>query len=155
MTVPYFADTWYFVALIKRNDRQHEVAKRIAVSLTGTTIVTSDAVLIELLNYVSESGELLRARAGELVSRALDGVADLQVVEQDRDLFKKALERYRLRADKGYSLVDCMSMCIMDKQSITCAITDDRHFEQERFVAVRTPINEQPSTRPKRARGKT
>jgi Predicted nucleic acid-binding protein, contains PIN domain len=139
----YFADTWYFVALIKRDDQHHEVAKRISASLAGRTAVTSDAVLIELLNYVSETGELLRARAAEFVSRALDGDTDLHVIEQDRYLFRVALEFYRTRADKGYSLVDCMSMRIMEKQSITSAITDDRHFEQERFVAVRAPVNEQ------------
>jgi predicted nucleic acid-binding protein len=131
------------VALIKRDDPHHGLAKRISASLVGALVVTSDAVLIELLSYVCESGELLRARAGEFVSRALDGATDLQVIEQDRDLFRVALERYRKRADKGYSLVDCMSMCIMDKQSIANAITDDHHFEQERFVAVREPINEQ------------
>jgi len=66
MNGEYFADTWYFVALIKRDDQHHEVAKRISTSLAGATVVTSDAVLIELLNYVSESGELLRARASEV-----------------------------------------------------------------------------------------
>jgi predicted nucleic acid-binding protein len=138
----YFADTWYLVALIKRDDQHHEVAKRISASLAGATVVTSDAVLIELLNYVSETGELLRVRAAEFVSRAIDGDTDLTVIEQDRHLFRVALELYRKRADKGYSLVDCMSMCIMEERSITSAITDDRHFEQERFVAVRAPINE-------------
>ncbi|HUP61912.1 MAG TPA: PIN domain-containing protein [Thermoanaerobaculia bacterium] len=141
MSSCYFADTWYFVALIKRDDKYHDVAKQIATSLNGAKVITTDAVLIELLNYVSESGAALRHRAGEFVHIALEGGAAIEVIEQNRGLFRNALERYRNRADKGYSLVDCMSMCIMDARAITHAITDDRHFEQERFVAVRGPLS--------------
>ncbi|MEA2237187.1 MAG: hypothetical protein QOC81_1911 [Thermoanaerobaculia bacterium] len=46
----YFA-TLYFVVLIERDDQHHEAAKRISASLARATVVTSDPVLIELLNY--------------------------------------------------------------------------------------------------------
>ncbi len=39
--------------------------------------------------------------------------------------------------DKGYSLVDCISMNTMYDYGITQALTSNRHFEQEgRFVAL-------------------
>lgn len=142
MSQRYFADTWYLVALIKRDDSNHATARRIAISLAGQQVVTTDAVLIELLNYVCEAGPTLRDRAGEFVGVALDGGADIEVLEQNRELLRRALARYRQRADKGYSLVDCMSMCVMETREITYAITDDRHFEQERFVVIRGPLED-------------
>jgi len=153
MTDCYFADTWYFVALIKRDDPYHEIAKNIANSIGSARVVTTDAVLIELLNYVCECGPLLRTRAGEFVDMALNGATALDVIEQDRELFRKALARYRQREDKGYSLVDCISMCVMDIRAITLAITDDRHFEQERYITVRSPIGERDQKPKRKARG--
>jgi len=40
------------------------------------------------------------------------------------------------RPDKGYSLVDCISMQTMRREGITDALTHDRHFEQEGFRAL-------------------
>lgn len=39
-------------------------------------------------------------------------------------------EKYK---DKSYSLTDCLSFIIMEKQGITTALTLDRHFVQAGF----------------------
>ena len=45
-----------------------------------------------------------------------------------------------VRAAKGYSLTDCGSMLLMRERRLSEALTTDRHFEQEGFVALlRTP----------------
>ena len=38
------------------------------------------------------------------------------------------------RPDKGYSLVDCISMGTMKKLGIRQVLTNDHHFEQEGFA---------------------
>ena len=58
------------------------------------------------------------------------------VVPQGRESFLAGLELYRARPDKGYSLVDCISMYTMRQEGITEALTNDRHFEQEGFRAL-------------------
>ena len=59
------------------------------------------------------------------------------IVPQSTESFAKGLELYRNRLDKGYSLVDCISMNTMDEHVITQVLTSDHHFEQEgRFVAL-------------------
>jgi uncharacterized protein len=58
------------------------------------------------------------------------------VVPQSRTSFLARLELYRSRPDKGYSLVDCISMCTMHKEGITEVLTNERHFEQEGFRAL-------------------
>jgi predicted nucleic acid-binding protein len=43
---------------------------------------------------------------------------------------------YGARPDKGYSLVDCISMQTMGQEELTEVLTNDRHFEQEGFRAL-------------------
>ncbi len=40
------------------------------------------------------------------------------------------------RPDKGYSLIDCISMQTMRKEGLIEVLTNDRHFEQEGFRAL-------------------
>ena len=58
----------------------------------------------------------------------------IEVIPQSRDSFLKGLALYEARPDKSYSLTDCISMEVMRAQSITEALTNDRHFSQEGFT---------------------
>lgn len=58
------------------------------------------------------------------------------VVHQSHDSFRNGLALYEARPDKGYSLVDCISMVTMRELGITGALTADRHFRQEGFRAL-------------------
>jgi predicted nucleic acid-binding protein len=46
------------------------------------------------------------------------------------------LDLYLARADKGYSLIDCISMQTMERESLKDVLTNDKHFEQEGFRAL-------------------
>ena len=50
--------------------------------------------------------------------------------------FLAGLRLYELRNDKGYSLVDCISMTTMRRQRISEVLTNDHHFIQEGFKVV-------------------
>jgi predicted nucleic acid-binding protein len=43
---------------------------------------------------------------------------------------------YRNRADKNWSLTDCISFVVMKRKGITEALTGDHHFEQAGFKAL-------------------
>ena len=58
------------------------------------------------------------------------------VIPQSHETFLSGLALYRDRPDKGYSLVDCISMQAMRRLGLTAALTNDRHFEQEGFQAL-------------------
>jgi len=60
----------------------------------------------------------------------------IRVIPQSRESFLAGLQLYRSRPDKGYSLVDCISMQAMRKEGLTEVLTNDRHFEQEGFRAL-------------------
>ena len=58
------------------------------------------------------------------------------VVPQNRRTFSQSLAFYKARPDKGYSLTDCRSMLLMHERRLSDALTTDRHFEQEGFIAL-------------------
>ena len=60
----------------------------------------------------------------------------IRVIPQSRESFLAGLQLYRARPDKGYSLVDCISMQTMRKEGLTEVLANDRHFEQEGFRAL-------------------
>lgn len=96
---------------------------------------TTDEVLCELLNYFAEKGSHLRQKAVGLVRRLLKQTP-VRVHPQTRDTFNNALELYEDRADKGFSLVDCVSFQCMERLGIKEALTNDHHFEQAGFRAL-------------------
>lgn len=130
-----FADTAYYIAVLLPGDALHEVALAQESALADAEIVTSDAVLTELLAHASGLGPATRAAAAHLVREVL-GTDQILVTRQDPKLFDVALGLYESRLDKAYSLVDCMSMVICREQKITEVLTFDRHFIQEGFKAL-------------------
>ena len=46
------------------------------------------------------------------------------------------LQLYAQRLDKKWSLTDCISFAVMQRNSLTEALTGDHHFEQAGFVAL-------------------
>src|SRR5437763_7998803 len=116
-----FIDTWYLIALADPSDSHHRQAKRLDVTLAGTSLTTHDAVLTEFLTYFGAGGRNSRTQAAALVRNVLSR-ADYRV-ERGSDLFFGALVLYEQRPDKEYSLVDCMSMTLMRARGITHVLT--------------------------------
>ena len=129
----FFADTWYFIALLEPHDAHHQAALHLQRDLGSCEIVTHDAVLTEFLTYFADEGSRPRMLAAQLVRRAL---ARLTVIEATRALFLRAVDRYEQRPDKEYSLVDCMSMVVMEERGIRHVLTNDHHFTQAGFTVV-------------------
>jgi uncharacterized protein len=133
MPQTYFADTWYFIALLDPRDAHHHTVRRLEEVIEASSMVTHDAVLTEFLTYFADEGAHQRSLAGLFVRRAL---ARLNVISGDRPLFLRALTRYEQRPDKEYSLVDCMSMVVMEERGIRHVLTNDHHFTQAGFTVV-------------------
>ena len=82
--------------------------------------------------------------AAGLVHEFLNDPAVL-VIPASHEQFLAGLALYEARPDKGYSLVDCISMNIMRDLGIESALTADRHFEQEGFeILLRVDAQPQP-----------
>jgi predicted nucleic acid-binding protein len=129
-----FADTFYWVALTDPDDELYQQAASMEALFADTPIITTDEVLSEFLNFFS--GNLwMRRRAIETV-RELARDPNTQIFPQSRDSFQAGFDLYTARADKQYSLTDCISMQTMRREGLTDVLTNDRHFEQEGFRAL-------------------
>ena len=130
-----FADTFYWTALADSADSAHQLALALTFERAASRIVTTDEVLTEYLTFFSTAPELLRREAAESVEGILASSV-IRVIPQSRESFLAGLRLYRARPDKGYSLVDCISMQAMRKEGLTEVLTNDRHFEREGFRAL-------------------
>jgi predicted nucleic acid-binding protein len=130
-----FADTVYWIAINNPRDALHRSAVEAPSRLGDHRIVTSEMVLVEVLNSFSGEGSYSRHAVVSLVQRIIDD-EDFELVPQTPQLFRAALALYRDRPDKSWSLTDCASFLIMEQRQMTEALTHDRHFEQRGYSAL-------------------
>jgi predicted nucleic acid-binding protein len=133
--VPVFADTSYWIALLNPKDQLHQRARLVSASLQDPRVVTTEMVLVELLNEFGARGPTLRAATLQLVS-CLVSNANTVVVPQSSELFASALSLYRERPDKDWGITDCASFIVMQQHGLSAALTYDRHYEQAGFTAL-------------------
>ena len=128
-----FADTYYFLALLNAADRAHPKCLAFTSSYRGR-LVTTEWVMVELADALASSP---RGRAEFLSTRAdLHADPDVTIVPCDQGLLEAAIELFSQRSDKQWSLTDCTSFVVMEREGITEALTGDHHFQQAGFVAL-------------------
>lgn len=132
-----FADSFFWMALVNPRDEWHLKATEYQHELTEARIVTTQEVLTELLTYLSGWGDYWRTVAAHLVD-AINDDPSIEVVVQSEQSFATGLNLYRARADKNYSMVDCISMQTMKEMDCTEVLTHDHHFAQEGFIVLFT-----------------
>jgi len=127
-----FADSFYWIALINPKDQWRKRALKVSESFVDVSIITTDEVLIETLNYFAESGKFMRQNAVKDV-RAILLNQNVEIISCSHEKILEAIEFYESRSDKGYSLTDCISMLTMKNLGLQEILTHDNHFEQEGF----------------------
>jgi uncharacterized protein len=130
-----FADSGYWIALINRTDQLHSVALSISRTLQGCRLVTTEMVLVEVLDSLASQGAPIRRAAAAAVDQLFRNPT-VDVVPQWSAGFAAALQRYRRRLDQGWGLTDCASFLVMEDQDIADALAHDHHFEQAGFRAL-------------------
>lgn len=127
-----FADTSYWVAVTLPKDQWHSIAQTARTALGEVKLISTQEVLTEFLNMMSSRGTVLRDRSTRVVQEMHQNL-NLIVVPQSNGSFHRGLARYQARADKDYSLTDCISMNVMDDEGIRDVLTNDHHFGQEGY----------------------
>ena len=126
-----FADTFFYVALLREGDRAHERAW--SEAKVNRQVITTEFVLLELGDACSKAkdhADFLSLVAGIRAS------SRVKVVSLDSGLMRRGLELMRNRPDKDWSLSDCISFVVMEEMGLREALTGDRHFEQAGFKAL-------------------
>ena len=125
-----FADTNYWIALVNPRDQIHGKAVSVTQQLSSVRLLTTEMVLVELLNSFADTP--FRRAVSTMVQRLrLD--PNLMIVSQTSEQFESALHRYRQASDKNWSLTDCASFQVMEEKRVQEALTCDKHFAQAGF----------------------
>jgi predicted nucleic acid-binding protein len=136
---PVFADTAFYVALADERDSLRLQALALDQLLENRRVVTSESVLLEVLNFFCARGNRSRTLALQMV-RAVLADTTVSVQPAPTSLFQESLAFYESRMDKNYSLTDCISMLICRRLGIREIATTDHGFEQEGFeILLRSP----------------
>ncbi len=131
-----FVDSLFWIALLLPGDQWRNHAIEAQNSLDDNTrFVTTTDVLSELLAAASRGGPQVRRGAVRMVREIMNDSRTL-VLAQSSDMFEQGLALYESRADKRYSLADCVSMSVMRERGITEVLTRDRDFESEGFLCL-------------------
>jgi uncharacterized protein len=125
-----FADTSYWIGLVNPRDQIHQKAIKITQQLSSVRLLTTEMVLVELLNSFSDS-PFRRAVAGMVLKLRDD--RNVRIVPQTSEQFEVARERYQRADDKTWSLTDCASFQVMEAEQIQAVLTHDQHFAQAGF----------------------
>lgn len=127
-----FADTFYFLALLDSREEFHAPAAEFSRD-PELRLVTTEWVLAEFGNAYSNPED--RADFVRLY-RALVNHPRVKIIPAETGLFRRGVDLFEQRADKKWSLVDCISFIAMREEQLTEALTGDKHFEQAGFHAL-------------------
>ena len=85
-----FADTFYWIALTNIQDVAHEKAKALSFAAQPGTLLTTEDVLTEYLNYFAGWGSSFRSKASTNVRSMLPG-RTVRIVPSTRGSFLEGL----------------------------------------------------------------
>ena len=128
-----FADACYWIARLNERDSLHEIATLLSDNLGARRVVTTELVLIEVLNFFAELGPEKR-RAAVTLAQTLREDTGVDVIDLSETKFWNAVAFYNARPDQEWGLVDCASFQIMQTRGIREALTNDHHFTQAGFT---------------------
>ena len=131
----WFGDTFYFLALVNPKDARHKAAVEFSRA-HGRSVVTTAWVLTELADGLSKRGT---RGIFKLVYDGLAADPSTQIVGSSDHVWEQGRLLYESRPDKDWSLTDCISFAVMEREKIREALTGDHHFEQAGFVALLKP----------------
>ena len=125
-------DSGYLIALAKPRDSLRSRAEAWTAGLCEPLVVT-EFVLCETVDALSRPLDREKAR------RLLEGIratGQWQVIPVAPALVEAGLRLHASRPDKEWSLTDCISFVVMEREGLTEALTGDHHFEQAGFTAL-------------------
>lgn len=131
MTV--FVDSSFWIALEDSKDQDHDAAAQYWAFLASRRprVLSTTFILGEVAAFFTRRGKHTKAVT---IGEYLLFSEECDCVSVDPPLLDAAWDYFVARSDKTYSLTDCISFVLMEREGIREALTFDHHFEQAGFV---------------------
>src|SRR5947208_4529247 len=120
-----FADSFFYFALVSRHDAAHPRAVEFAKSFVGEN-VTTGWVLTEFADGMARPARR-REKFAEIY-RGLRADPATRIIPCSDELMEEGIKRFTSRADNEWTLTDCISFVVMQREGVTDALTGDHHF---------------------------
>lgn len=124
-----FVDASFVIALINQRDQYHQKALALSHKVEYYPMLITDAILLEIGNGLVRG---YKQQAIEIIEYYLTA-DEVEVINLNYNLFKKALDFYKTHKDKDWGIVDCLSFVVMKEAGIEQVLTFDKHFLQAGF----------------------
>lgn len=118
-----FADSSYFIAIVREKDRWHEDALRISDMITEQLLI-SELVISETITMV---GSFEGGKAGKTLYEFFIDTCKIEFMNEE--MMEKAMDTF-LKYDGSISLADASSIEIMNKYRIKKIISFDSDFDK-------------------------
>ena len=126
---PVFADTFYDLALLSPHDPAHARSVSITRRLRSRVFTTT-----WVLTEVGDAMSMPQNRATFLtLLEGLRANSKMTIVPATQQLFDRGVDLFGKRADKQWTLTDCISFVVMADEGLRDALSGDHHFEQAGF----------------------
>lgn len=129
-----FVDTGFLLALFNQRDQYHPAATRLVGHFQQCReLWTSEAVILEVAAAFRAPGQ--RSIAVRLWDQ-FHSDPRCRLVSISSAPLERAMDLFRNRPDKAWSLTDCVSFVVMSDRQLRDALTNDHHFVQAGFRAL-------------------
>lgn len=127
-----FLDTFFLLASLNPDDTNHEAALAWSDIYDGPLLTTAWVIteVADALVGVRHRGVF------QEFYQTLVAEKRLRIVPADQVLWDRGLQLYFSRADKEWSLTDCISFTVMGDEGLSEAATGVHDFEQAGFRAL-------------------
>lgn len=136
-----FVDASFFIVVLVASEAQHHAALRLINEMKGYRLFTSDGVMFEVLAHISKWDPQTRIDGVRLMGRLMTLGEGFEVLYSTPQRIQAALALYERRLDQEYSLVDCLSMTLMDELGIIEVLTYDSDCHGEGRFTILPPAN--------------
>jgi predicted nucleic acid-binding protein len=118
--------------VLNPRDELFERAQRWSAAI-HEPLITTEYVVWEMVNSLSAPVDRSKAHAAVAEVRSS---SNWELVYATPELLSASLSLHERRADKHWSLTDCVSFLIMEQRGLRQALASDHHFEQAGFEAL-------------------
>lgn len=126
-------DSDAFVALIKRNDTNHERAGEISRLLTkkGSVFITTNYVFSETVTVLSQ--KISHKVAVDFINDLVNEKSEISIIRANEEIEKLAIEIFKKQTSKNISYVDCVNMAVLRRYRWETIFSFDKIYEKNGF----------------------